>query len=226
MDDTSDPLELVSSNGHADLVEIIDGVQQRIGQDLHDSIQQEIVGLGLISQALLSKLQGQSEGLPRESLQVCCDLAKKLVDGFSHAQMELQGISKVLTPAVRPIDRLADSLRDLACRTNNLHGIRCTFKSYRNSHSPSPKASFQLYRIAQEALCNALKHSGASRILIGLDCRRGKTVLKVADNGNGFHSDERATRIGATLQIVSVPHRGTLVRCTAFDSAYQEKEHD
>jgi signal transduction histidine kinase len=91
----------------------------------------------------------------------------------------------------------------------------------------------QLYRIAQESVCNAIKHSGASRILIAIEVSDGETKLKIADNGNGFHDEHthvglgiqsmqyRAELIGANLQISTSTSGGTVV-CCAIDESKDE----
>ena len=214
-----------------EVLDIIDGVQRRIGQDLHDSVQQELVGLSMISQTLLNQLQHKTASSAEESLGSCCELARKLVEGFTRAHQELQSISQGLVPTNGASDRLVDSLRSLADRTDGLHGVCCSFQCNIESEPSDPIVSLHLYRISQEAICNALKHSGASHIRIALDCRMGKTILRVADNGKGFSGDlalgglgfqsmqYRAMLIGATLDISTIPTGGTLVSCMIQESS-------
>ena len=71
---------MTTLNGNAnEVLEIIDDVHRRLGQDLHDGIEQELVGLGLISQALLNRLQNDRNSIPKEKLDSYRELAKKLV---------------------------------------------------------------------------------------------------------------------------------------------------
>jgi signal transduction histidine kinase len=214
-----------------EVLDIIDGVQRRIGQDLHDSVQQELVGLSMISQTLLNQLQRKTASSAEHSLGACCELARKLVEGFTRAHEELQSISRGLVPSNGASERLVDSLRSLADRTDGLHGVCCSFQCNQEPVPSDPKVSLHLYRISQEAICNALKHSGASHIRMALDCRMGRTVLHVADNGKGFSGDlalgglgfqsmqYRAMLIGATLEISTIPTGGTLVSCMIQESS-------
>jgi two-component system CheB/CheR fusion protein len=217
---------------HSGWIRVVEDVQRKIGQDLHDGVEQELVGLGMISQALLKKLQSERQWIDRDSISSCEELARKLVEGFTRAHEDLQSISRGLIPTNGFHDNLPQALRDLAARTNDVQGIACSFRCDPKVVLPRSEIALQIYRIAQEAVCNALKHSGASHILIALDGNGDKTILKVADNGRGFHDPQpnngigldnmqyRAKLIGAKLEITTVPSGGTLVCCTLGDQQH------
>jgi signal transduction histidine kinase len=90
-----------------------------------------------------------------------------------------------------------------------------------------------LYRIAQEALNNALKHAAANNVVVRLANEDSRTVLEVEDDGRGFIVDsadgrggmglanmrERARKLGGSLAVLSAPGRGTIVRATVATSA-------
>jgi signal transduction histidine kinase len=213
-----------------EFLQVIDALHRRIGQDLHDGIEQELVGLGLISEALLKRLMIEQGAISQESIQSYQEIARTLVEGFTRLQVELQSISRGLVPAIGFHENLAESLEALAKRTDLIHGIACSFCSVGTVPSVSAGIALQLYRIAQESVCNALKHSGADRILIAMEVAQGRTTMQVADNGNGFHHDHtpvglgiqsmqyRAELIGAKLQISTSTTGGTVVCCTLSGS--------
>jgi len=218
---------MTTINGNAnEVLEIIDDVHRRLGQDLHDGIEQELVGLGLISQALLNRLQNDRNSIPKEKLDSYRELAKKLVEGFTRAQEGIQAISRGLIPTNGFHEDLTQALDELAARTDHLHGISCTSRCQAKMQQLPSDVALQMYRIAQEAVCNAMKHSGARHIFILLNQRDGKTTLSVADNGCGFTSQQnnhglglqsmqyRANLIGAKLEITTSATGGTIVCCS------------
>lgn len=208
-----------------EMLEIIDDVQRRIGQDLHDGVEQELVGLGMISQTLLNKLQDANGLVTVESLRYYRELAKMLVEGYIRAHEEVQAISRGLIPTNGFHDNLVEALESLAARTGMLEGVDCYFRCDDQIVTPKAEISLQLYRIAQEAVCNALKHSGAGRIVIALEQDDSMMTLRIADDGDGFckgHSIDglglqsmqlRAHLIGAMLEITTVASGGTMVSC-------------
>jgi len=224
--------DLVDHRGNhgAEFLHAIDELQRRIGQDLHDGVEQELVGLGLISEALLKQLMCESGSISEESIRSYQEMAKAIVEGFSRAHGELRSISRGLVPGVGLSKKLPEAIEALAKRTDQIHGIACSFHCVGSTPCLSDPIALQLYRIAQESVCNALKHSGATRILIAIEANQGCTKLQVADNGNGFHHQQthsglglqsmqyRAELIGAKIQIRTSICGGTVV-CCALDGA-------
>ena len=118
---------------------------------------------------------------------------------------------------------LVGSLRSYAALAGRSHGV-----AVRVCADELPGLAGQhetvLYRVAQEALNNALRHSGASEIWVSLMARPRRVILEVTDHGQGFAADapsaglglasmrERADAVGAALTIVSAPGAGTLLR--------------
>ena len=123
---------------------------------------------------------------------------------------------------------LMDALRELASRTDDLEGITCAFKCEQPVEIANSLTATHLYRIAQEAITNALKHARPEHILISLELHNGQPVLQIADDGTGFDLTEqsdgiglktmvyRASLIGANLTITPVEAGGTLVTCKVF----------
>ncbi len=207
-----------------DVIGIAEDEQRRIGQDLHDSVQQELAGLSMLSQTLLDNL-GEDRQKHQAGMTELRDLASKLVNGISRTQQEVRSISKELVPMLLTGQGLMDTLRELASRTDEIDGITCAFKCEEPVEIADDLTAVHLYRIAQEATANALKHGRAEHILIALVADHGQPVLQVADDGIGFdHSQPRegmglktmlyrARLINAAINLDPVDGGGTLVTC-------------
>jgi len=127
---------MTTLNGNAnEVLEIIDDVHRRLGQDLHDGIEQELVGLGLISQALLNRLQNDRNSIPKEKLDSYRELAKKLVEGFTRAQEGIQAISRGLIPTNGFHEDLTQAL-DETC--TEFHALQDAKQKCSNSLPMSP----------------------------------------------------------------------------------------
>jgi signal transduction histidine kinase len=129
-----------------------------------------------------------------------------------------------------------DSLRELAARTDNLKSVHCAFKCEEPITISDSSTATHLYRIAQEAVTNALKHAKPEHILIELGVENGHLVLKVADDGCGFDPPTsktgmglktmqyRAGLIGGNLSIAPVENGGTLLACIVFRGGIHNEE--
>lgn len=211
-----------------DVVDVAEDEQRRIGQDLHDGTQQELAGLGMLAQTLLDNLAKETAGLSKTSTKAYQELAKKIVDGITRTHREVQTVSRGLVPIRLDPEGLMDALRELASRTDELDGVACAFKCEQPVQVGDSLTATHLYRIAQEALTNSLKHARPEHILIALDTNNGQPILQVADDGIGFGSAEqsegmglktmhyRASLIRANLTISPVEAGGTLVTCKVF----------
>jgi signal transduction histidine kinase len=121
------------------------------------------------------------------------------------------------------LDGLADSLRRYAQLAARAHGITVRVTAA-DVPELEPKAQAAAFRVAQEALHNALRHSGATEVSVTLSRTRRRVLLEVADNGTGFDPGlasgglgltsmrERAAAAGGTLRVSSTPGAGTKVR--------------
>jgi signal transduction histidine kinase len=147
-----------------------------------------------------------------------CDLIDSTIS-------EVRNIATRLRPAVLDDLGLIDALEWHAADFEKRTGIPCVFRH--NQVPPvSEPISVAVYRVAQEALTNAARHSGAARVEISLRAREGRLRLAVADNGRGFNPDsppdkgqlgvagmhERAGLAGGRLEIRSRPGGGAEVR--------------
>jgi signal transduction histidine kinase len=201
------------------ILEISEREQQRIGHDLHDGLGQELTGIAFLSKAL-------AEGLAAEDRREA-QAALEIVGLVNHAIAQARELARGLCPTELDTDGLGTALRQLALRAEALFGVECEVEA-----GPAPgtrdKASEEhLYRIAQEAINNAVKHGHARRLQLSLKERDGSSVMTVSDDGAGFvpppagHKgmglqlmNYRARMIGGRLELTRAGERGTLVRCS------------
>jgi PAS domain S-box-containing protein len=193
--------------------------RQRIGQELHDVLAQQLTGLALLSKALEVKLRSRLPGGVRQ--------AARLAQLASGTALQVRNISSGLYPAELEKQGLVAALRELAVGLSQLFRRPCRFQSSGSVPEIDQVTSLNIFRIAQEAANNALKHSRAAEVSIRLLVRAGRVELSVKDNGRGFNPSRvagkgkglrimtyRAESIGANFAIVPAVPRGTLVTCT------------
>jgi signal transduction histidine kinase len=197
------------------LVEAEETERRRIARELHDRVGQNLSALNINLDILLGKLQDQPA-------------RRRLEDSLKLVDATLQSIENVmadLRPALLDEYGLAAALawygEEYAQRT----GIRVGVQAGDAGTGLRPEAAVALFRIAQEALNNAAKHSSAKRITVGLEEKGGELVLSVSDDGKGFDPAaaprgrwgmttmrERAEAAGGRLSVDSSLGQGTTVR--------------
>jgi PAS domain S-box-containing protein len=200
------------------LMDAIGGEQRRIAEELHDGLGQELTGLALSVRALANRAQKE-----RDVISVDLDqLAVLATSCIQDAHRIVQGLSP-LTNADGNLDLALEAL----AQRSSLSGTRVTFHS---RHDVAPlidlKVRNHLYRIAQEAVQNALKHSGARSIAIELWSRAGSLTLSVIDDGHGMNAEAadgtglgmrtmrfRASAIGGKLSFKRGANGGNSVVC-------------
>jgi PAS domain S-box-containing protein len=202
--------------------------QQRIGQDLHDSLGQLLTGIAFKCKALQQQLSDDS------SVQVeSAAFIGKLVN---EAITRAQGLAKGLYPVGLDKDGLMPALEGLARNIEKMFALTCRVRNEAGAVVFDIKTATQLYWIAHEAIANAVKHADATRIDIWLGCRDQTCWMRVQDNGSGFKSTDarpegmglhimrsRANVLGGVLDIQALPKGGTAVICT-FMRLPREKE--
>jgi two-component system, NarL family, sensor histidine kinase UhpB len=184
----------------------------RVARDLHDEVNQSLTGL-------LLRLEAAREAAPPE-LEGELAETKALAN---QAMTELLSLARQLRPTALDDLGLAAAIEGQIDRLGG--GIEASLNVNGNFSGLDDDAQLVVYRVAQEALSNAARHSGAGRIEVQLRrAEGGDVVLEVADNGRGFAFDEsqrglgiggmreRALLIGAELTIESRPDHGTAVR--------------
>ncbi|MBL9176058.1 MAG: PAS domain-containing protein [Verrucomicrobiales bacterium] len=200
------------------ILEASEREQRRLGQDLHDGLGQRLTALELFSESLAADLRTAAPHLSESARQMSRELRKTLV--------QTRLLSHGLSPVPLEADGLMRALRELAAGIRSMARVRCEFEAPRSVALGDSTVTTHLYRIAQEAVNNALKHSGATRIRIRLNRGRRGLELEVGDDGRGLADSKRpedgigirvmqfrAELIGASLELSSKPGRGTVVRC-------------
>lgn len=203
-----------------EILNISEREHKRIGQELHDSIGQQFTGIAFLTKVLEQKLTGKLSDEATDATEI-----KKLVN---QAMDQMRSLARGLHPVDLDAGSLTSALQELAATTENLFGIRCTFKSDKPIQIDDAEVATHLYRITQEAITNAIKHGKTKYIHIEFGQERDKSVLKVENDGLDFPEefgargtgmglqimDHRADIIGASLDIHKAAEGGTIVTCS------------
>jgi signal transduction histidine kinase len=161
-----------------DMLEISEREQRRLGQDLHDGLCQHLTGTALAGHVLAERL---SRTDPAEA-----DKARRIVDLIEEAISLARRMAKGLHPVEMQADGLMQALEDFAATTSEMFGIDCRFDCPTPILIHSPSTATHLYRIAQEAVSNAMKHGRADAIIVSLEEVETGVRLSIADNGSGM----------------------------------------
>jgi len=200
------------------ILEIAAEEQRRIGQDLHDHTGQELTGLALLAHSLVESLQDRS---PAD-----VGLAERITRGIETALDRVRGLAKGLVPVDVHAEGLMEALAELAATTSDISGVHCGLRCDEVVSVDDNEVANHLYRIAQEAITNALKHGRPQHIWVELAAGDNHISLSVRDDGAGLPVDRvfeglgqrimkyRARLMGATLVIGPAEQGGTLVSCT------------
>ena len=196
----------------------------RLARELHDAVSQRMFSIRAHARAAEMLVEKDPSRASRE-LAAIGQLG-------AQAHAELRAVIDGLAPP--ELDGLADSLRRYALLAGRAHGVEVRLSA---SGVPDlePRVQAAAYRVGQEALNNALRHSGAKEISVTLSRTARRVILEISDNGTGFDPElasgglglasmrERAAAVGGTLRITSAPGAGTRVRlavpaCSACSS--------
>lgn len=200
--------------------------RQRLARDLHDAVTQMLFSANLIA-AVLPRLWAKDAAEGQRRLEELRQLTRGALAEMRMLLMELR-------PASLAEAGLVDLLRHLAESAAGRSGFPVSFTVDGECAAPI-EVQIALYRVAQEALNNVVKHSGASAAEIRLVCRGSSAKLTVSDNGSGFDlksvspthlglriMQERTEAVGAVLKVVSSERRGTRVAVVWSDSKKKE----
>jgi signal transduction histidine kinase len=214
-----------------EVLEIAAEEQRRIGQELHDNTQQQIHGLTLLAQNVAQGLNAirPVETLDPDRFENLRKNATQVQHGLQEAARQVNLLARGLIPVEIDAQGLKSSLQELASQISRTGNTACIFDATDAVEIDDNYVSTHLFRIAQEAVTNSLKHSRASRIEISLAQADERIILKVIDNGAGFDPDQltqsgmglrimeyRANSIGASLTIDAAVGGGTEVVCSVF----------
>lgn len=202
-----------------EILEISDREQARLGQEIHDGLCQELIGLAFDANSLESALSARHHPLAPQATRIC--------SGLDQAITKARGIARGMFPVNLDTEGLALALEGMAHMISARFGTPCHFAASGLVEVPSPELAANLYRIAQEAVTNAAKHSRARSITIRLVGTADQLELTVEDDGQGLPPgfsrrsqglgthimQYRAQLIGARLQLGPRQNGGTVVSC-------------
>ncbi len=202
-----------------EILEISNREQERLGHELHDGLAQQLMGIALLCKVLQKQLERGSIPEAEQASEI-----ERLVED---ALSQTRSLARGLAPVEIDAGGLVAALEDLARRVERIHGVRCIFRCERGASTESRAEALHLYRIAQEAVSNALRHASPTRIAIDLSSLNGRRRLTVADDGSGISPDSewkeggmglhimryRARMIDAMFDVRPSPQKGTVVTC-------------
>ena len=193
------------------IIEIKDQEQDAISRELHDTLGTNLVWLKLQAQRLTAANTAQAD-------------VKNLMHNFDETIEMTRNLSRSLSPIAIEKLGLAVKLRRLVERANHLASANVTLTVENLEKNFPSKVKFHIFRIVQEALNNAIRHSQADQIAIDCRCTDGRLVLTISDNGIGFETagmhegmglaliTERAKLLRGTVQFRSGKNNGTEVK--------------
>lgn len=202
-----------------EILDVADREKQRVGRDLHDGLCQSLAGIAALSSALSRKLDGTlADDLSAHAQEITRLLSEAIGDAGDIARgLDTSGLNAAGLDA---------ALETLAGNVQHLFRVSCTYTADRPFPRQFPDVEGHLFRVAQEAVHNAITHGRVNRIEIVLTCKRDSGVLSIRDDGVGLpnaasRSDGlglhtmayRARVIGASLELRRRFERGTAVTC-------------
>ncbi len=201
-----------------EVLDIGETERQRIGQDLHDTVGQNLTGAAFLCTALAEKLRA---GDPRDAAD-----AARIEELLTQAIAQTRSITRGLCLIGTDGHSLAAAIRELATGTEELFGVHCATECDEDAAVADTAIATHLYRIAQEAVNNALKHGRCRNVLVRLVADDHGVRLAVEDDGAGVPEqfDEsrgvglrsmryRAAMIGGRLRVGPRSGGGTVVEC-------------
>ena len=202
----------------SELLTIASEEKLRISQDLHDSVGQKLTGLAMLAGSLAETLQ---ENSPAD-----VDVANRIAIGVEKTLEQIRKLSRGLLPVEVDAEGLRAALTELSDVTADDSGVQCDFQCAQTVRVEDNETATHLYRIAQEATANALKHGAPTQVTISLTRDETHLILCVEDDGQGISPSAwqatgmglktmqyRADLIGATLSINPLKDGGTRVTC-------------
>ncbi len=192
--------------------------RQRVGQDLHDSLGQDLTGLAYVAEMLAKRLSADGSPL--------ADRARTVADLARKAAGEARTVARGLCPVDLSEEAFVEALRNLLDETREVYGIPCTLECPGPLTVRDPAAATDLYRITQEAIHNAVRHAEPRRLRIRLTPDDGSLALAIEDDGKGLPEpaeagdgmglrvmEYRCRRMGGRLQIEKRAGGGTRIAC-------------
>jgi signal transduction histidine kinase len=194
--------------------------QKMIGQEIHDGLGQQITGIAFLVSSLCDTLDAKAA--PE------VPVINQVKDLLSEAMSLIRSLSRGLYPVALETGGLSSALQHLAEYTQMSSRVQCAVRVTASANRVDKAIGLNLYRIAQEAVCNALRHSQAQQIEIKLSETGEHYLLSIEDNGIGLPGQSmkksgtlgmrsmlsRAYLIGAGIEVRENPGRGTSIVVT------------
>ncbi len=202
-----------------DIIRVSEHEQQRIGQDLHDGLCQQLAAIGCAVHALAEDLQTQGVAAAQD--------AALVVESVQQAVADARDLARGIFPVHVDDSGFSVALKELAGNTSRLTGVAIVIEESGEIQIDSPKVAMHLYRIAQEAVANAVRHGRAREIVISMSRCGDVLEMRLEDNGTGMAADKtamgrgmglrtmryRAQSMGASFEITPRSAGGTCVCC-------------
>ena len=201
-----------------EILEISDRERRSIGHGLHDGLCQHLAGIELMSQVLEQQLEKKSTPAAAQ--------AGKIAEHVRQAISQTRMLARGLSPVSIESEGFMAALQELAASISGLFRVNCRVDCVSSVLIRDNAAATHLYRIAQEAITNAIKHGKAQNVVITLRRNTENTRMTITDDGSGFPRDlkthngmglqimkYRAGIIGASLEIGNANGKGTSVVC-------------
>ncbi len=218
------------------LVSVAEEQAHTIGQELHDNVGQQIAAIGYQARVLEKKIYTLTTAENKNLAALAASIATQTQTAVIHIKQLAQG----LLPFELEANGLIKAMQTLATRISTTYNIDCNFSSNNISIINDNSMALNLYRIAQEAVNNAIRHGKAQHLAISLVSDEKKLCLSICDDGSGFTGIDinhpstpgmgikimqyRAKQLGAKLEILACREGGTEVRLETQITKNVDKE--
>ncbi|MEC5128455.1 PAS domain S-box protein [Verrucomicrobiales bacterium BCK34] len=204
----------------AELLKVAEEQQRKIGQDIHDDLCSQLSGIGCLTKVLENQL---AEDHRRET-----DMMRDISEMVANAGATARQIAHGLVPSVLENQGLVDALAELIAMNRKSYGIdiQLSISDRTAINGIESETAVQVYRIAQEAISNANRHSDAESISVSASIKNRRFELAIRDDGRGMSEDlvsmglglatmrRRANLIHAAFDIHASPGEGTVISCS------------
>lgn len=202
-----------------EIQEISEREQRRLGQDLHDGLGQSLTGITFLAKVLQQNLAQRGDEQ--------AGAAGKIAALINDALAQTRRLSRGLCPVVLDDNDIEAALEQLAENLRTMFTVNCELECDPELQIADNAVAVHLYRIAQEAATNAIKHGAAKNIFLSLAVKKSRLILKIKDDGAGFAlagprdkgmglrvMRHRCRMIGATLTLRAPKEGGIAVICS------------
>ena len=203
-----------ASRAEQRIISISEDTQQRIGRELHDDLGQLLTGVAFMSEVLFQKLTNQGQAEAKQAAMITAYI--------NEAISKTRILARGLYPVELKEADLPAMLQNLAKNTEAIYPVKCQFICECEHTIDDSLAVINLFRIAQEAVNNAIKHGNPANISLKLVSLPTGITLEISDDGSGINQTAnteaglglrsiqyRASLLGGSMQISALPKGGT-----------------